>query len=92
MTINLNLTPDQERKLEELARQSGKDPSAYINEVVTVYLNGAGTKGAESFGEILAPIWDGWRQSGMTEDQIDELFGRELQQVRQERRLRKGTT
>ncbi|MGO9916003.1 MAG: hypothetical protein ACLQIB_15015 [Isosphaeraceae bacterium] len=92
MTININLTPDQERQLEELARQNGKEPAAYINDVLTAYLNGVRSKGQKTFEEILAPIWEGWRQSGMTEDQINELFGRELQEVRRERRQRKGTT
>ncbi len=92
MTININLTPDQERQLEELARQNGKEPAAYVNDVVTAYLNGVRSKGQKTFEEILAPIWEGWRQSGMTEDQINELFGRELQEVRRERRQRKRTT
>ncbi len=92
MTININLTADQERQLEELARQNGKEPAAYINDVLTAYLNGVRSKGQKTFEEILAPIWEGWRQSGMTEDQINELFGRELQEVRRERRQRKRTT
>ncbi|MGO9466375.1 MAG: hypothetical protein ACLQVF_19715 [Isosphaeraceae bacterium] len=92
MTININLTADQERQLEELARQNGKEPAAYVNDVVTAYLNGVSSKGQKTFEEILAPIWEGWRQSGMTEDQINELFGRELQEVRRERRQRKRTT
>ena len=35
MTISITLTPDQERQVEELARQSSKDPSAYVHDVVT---------------------------------------------------------
>ena len=91
MTISITLTPDQERKLAELARQHGKDPSAYVHEVVAAYLNVAGPKGDKTFEEILAPIWEGWRQSGMTEDEVDELFEQELQEVRRERRQPKGT-
>ena len=37
MTISISLTPDQESQLEELARQNGKDPSVYVNDVVTAY-------------------------------------------------------
>jgi hypothetical protein len=92
MTISISLTPDQERTLEELARQSGKDPSAYAVGVLTAYLNGVRSKSEKTFEEILAPIWEGWRQSGMTEDEIDDLFGRELQDVRRERHQREGTT
>ena len=45
MSITITLTPDQEQKLAELARQSGKDPSVYVHDVVTAYLNGAGLRG-----------------------------------------------
>src|SRR6266446_811304 len=76
MTISITLTPEYERQLEELARQNGKDPAAYVNDMVTAYLNGVGSKGEKTFEEILAPIWEGWRRSGMTEDEIDDLFGR----------------
>jgi hypothetical protein len=92
MTISITLTPEQERQLEELARQSGKDTSAYINELVTAYLEGVTPKREKTFEEILAPIWEGWRQSGMTEDEIDDLFRHELPEVRRERRQPKGTT
>src|SRR5208282_3311397 len=90
MSITISLTPNQEQKLEELARQSGKDPSVYVHDVVTAYLNGAGPKGVKMFEQILAPIWEGWRQSGMTEAEIDDLLQRELQEVRRERHQRKG--
>ena len=90
MSITITLAPDQEQKLEELARQSGKDPSVYVHDVVTAHLNGAAPKGLKTFKEILAPIWEGWRQSGMTEAEIDDLLQRELQEVRRERHQRKG--
>ncbi len=45
MSITITLTPDQEQKLAELARQSGKDPSVYVHNMVTAHLNGAGPRG-----------------------------------------------
>jgi hypothetical protein len=92
MTISITLTPDQERQLEELARHSGKDLSAYVNDVVIAYLDGVQPKGEKTFPEILAPIWEGWRKSRMSDAEIDDLFGQELQEVRRERSQRKGTT
>jgi hypothetical protein len=88
MTIHISLTPDQERQLSDLARRNGKEPSVYVNDVVTAYLKGVRSKGEKDFEEILAPIWEGWRQSGMTEAEIDNLFGQELQEARRERRQR----
>jgi hypothetical protein len=88
MTIQISLTPDQERQLSELARRNGKEPSVYVNDVVTAYLKGLRSKGEKGFEEILAPIWEGWRQSGMTDAEIDDLLGRELEEARRERRQR----
>jgi hypothetical protein len=91
MTINITLAPEEERKLAELARASGKNLAAHVHDVVIAYLNGADQIGTKSFEEILAPIWEGWRQSGMTDDEVDDLVERELQEARSERRRSKGT-
>jgi hypothetical protein len=88
MTIHISLTPDQERQLSELARRNGKEPSVYVNDIVTAYLKGVRSKGEKDFEGILAPIWEGWRQSGMTDAEIDNRFGQELQEARRERRQR----
>jgi hypothetical protein len=92
MIINISLTPEQERQLEEFARQNGKDPSVYVHDVVAAYLNGVRSKGEKTFEEILSPIWEGWRQSGMAETEIDDLFRQGLQGLRRERHQKKGTT
>ena len=55
MTISITLTPDQERKLEELANQSGKDPSSYVSDMVTAHLDGDRANREKTFEEILAP-------------------------------------
>ena len=55
-------------------------------------MNGADQKGMKSFAEIFAPIWEGWRQTGMNEGEVDNLFERELQEARNERRLPKETS
>ena len=91
MTINITLTPEEERKLAELARASGKDPAAHVHDVVTAYLNGANQQGTKSFEEILAPIWEGWHRSGMSDGEVEGLFEQELREARRERRLPKET-
>jgi predicted transcriptional regulator len=91
MTITITLTPEEERKLADLARASGKDPAAHAHDVVTAYLNGANQQGTKSFEEILAPIWEGWHRSGMSDGEVDGLFEQELQEARRERRLPKAT-
>ena len=59
--------------------------------MVTAYLNGADERGTKSFEEILAPIWEGWRQSGMTDGEVDDLMEQEFREARSERRRSKGT-
>ena len=86
MTIHITLTPDEERKLADLARARGKDPAGHAHDVVTAYLNGANQRGTKSFEEILAPIWEGWHKSGMTDGEVDGLFENELREIRGERR------
>ncbi len=44
MSIHITLTPEEERKLAELARVRGKDPAAHAHDVVAAYLNGADQK------------------------------------------------
>jgi predicted DNA-binding protein len=88
MTISITLTPDQERKLQELAHQSGKDPSNYVSDMLTAHLEKVKPQGQKTIEEILAPVWEGWRQSGMAEDEIDDLFQRELQDLRRGRQER----
>ena len=89
MSIHITLTSEQERKLSELARARGKDPAAHVHDVVTAYLDGACQHGEKSFAEILAPIWEGWRQSGITEGEAEELFEQQLREARNERRQSK---
>jgi hypothetical protein len=86
MTIHITLTPDEERKLTELASARGKDPAAHAHDVVSANSNGENQTGTKSLAEILAPIWEGWRDSGMTDGEVDELFKHELRQARGERR------
>jgi hypothetical protein len=92
MSIQITLTPEEERKLNELARARGTDAAAHAHDVVAAYLNGADPKGVKSFEEILAPIWEGWRQSGLDDGDVDALFEQELRAARIERRRPKGTS
>jgi hypothetical protein len=91
MTIHITLTPEEERRLAELARARGKDPAVRVHDVVTAYLNGPDPRGAKSFEEILVPIWEGWRQSSTADGDIDDLMEQELRDARNERRWSKGT-
>jgi len=94
MTISIELAPDEEQKLEEKARARGQVVSDYVRELIRKELNGGPpaqpTKG-KTFDEILAPIREGWEQSGLTEDEIRALFEETRAEVQRERRARKET-
>ncbi len=92
MSIQITLTPEEERKLTELARARGKDPAAHAHDVVIAYLNGTDQKGGKSFAEILAPIWHEWRQSGVADGDVYDLFEQEVREARNERRRSKETS
>ena len=90
MSIHITLTSEEERKLAILARARGKDPATHAHDVVAAYLKGADQNDRKSFEEILTPIWEGWRQSGMSDGEIDELFEQEVRQARSERGRSEG--
>ena len=69
----------------------GADPATHAHDVVAAYLNGAHENGTKSFEEILTPIWEGWQQTGIAENELNELFMKELQESRTERRRSKGS-
>jgi len=93
MTIKIELRPDEERELRELAQASGRDVSEYVHHVLTEHLRSGRSPEVTSktFDQILAPIRKGWQQSGMTEHEITALFEETRDEVRQERRARKET-
>jgi hypothetical protein len=91
MSIHITLTPDEERRLTELARARGQDAATHAHDVVIAYINGADQKSIKSFAEILEPIWQGWRDTGITDGDVDHLFEQELRDARNERRQSKGT-
>lgn len=69
------------KALGEKARQKGKSPAALVRELIEVEV-----LAAQSFDEILAPIRQGFKESGMTGEQAEAFLEDQLQQHRAERR------
>ena len=88
MTISIELRPEEERALLERARKSGRDISQYVHQVLAEHIrSGQGSEAAsKTFDEILAPVREGWRQGGMSEEEITALFEETRDEVRRERR------
>jgi hypothetical protein len=94
MTISVELAPDEERKLEEAARARGQVVSDFVRELIRNELSGEQRPKKAvggTFDEVLAPMREGWEQSGMTQDEIMALFEETRNEVRRERRARKET-
>jgi hypothetical protein len=84
MSIEIPLTPEEERRLAELAGARGKDESrrgakgAHGDNVVAPYLNGADEARMKSFEEMLAPDWAEFGRSDMADGEVDDQFKREI--------------
>ncbi len=92
MTITIDLRPEDEQVLRERARESGRELTEYVRHVLEEHIRALPGPGAapQTFDQVLAPVWEGWRQSGMTEEEIDAMFQRELEELRRDRVARRG--
>lgn len=92
MTITIELRPDDEQALRERAEASGRELPDYVRHVLEEHIRSGPRPGVapRSFDQVLAPVWEGWRQTGMSEEQIDAMFQRELEELRRDRIQRRG--
>jgi len=85
-TITIEFPPETERRLRARAAASGRDISTFIREAVEEKLE----ERKATISEILAPIHQEFRESGMSAAELDSLLEREISAARQERRLKHG--
>lgn len=89
--LEIPVTDEEFALLDARSRSAGlPGPVAYLREMIRRDLaaaNGAAPTAAKpSLNEILAPLRDEVRASGITEQELDALFDAALKQVRAERR------
>lgn len=82
MSVVLELEPEVEETLKKRAAARGSKFSVYLQNLLKEQAS------ARSYEEVMAPVWDAFEKSGMTEEQLDELIDREVKAVRAERRKR----
>jgi hypothetical protein len=70
------------RAIQELARQVNKQPETYLHDLIQ-----AEVLAARPFSEILAAFRESFRQSGLTEEEFDQLIEEELQAIRERTRV-----
>ncbi|MCI0334893.1 MAG: hypothetical protein L0228_16905 [Planctomycetes bacterium] len=84
--LQIPLPPDTEETLRERAKANGEDVSSYAARLIQEVLS------TPSVDELLAPFRRQVEESGITDDELDEL-GEELRRdVRQEKQARKAKT
>lgn len=79
-TIEITGLPEGTREaIRELSQSKGKSAEEYLRTLIEAEL-----LSQQTFAEILAPIREGFRKSGMTEEQLDVFFEEARQRVHQE--------
>lgn len=84
-TIEITGLPEGTREaIRELSQSKGKSADEYLRTLIEAEI-----LSQQTFAEILAPIREGFRKSGMTEEQLDALFEEARQKVHQEKQTEK---
>jgi hypothetical protein len=85
-TIEVTVPDDLLRLIDERARARGSDRGQVIRDIVDRELREGGRAPINTFDEVLAPIREGFAESGMSEEETRKLLESELRAVRAERR------
>lgn len=83
MSIQVELKPEVEAILQKRALDRGCDVAGYVERLIE-----KDVLAAQSFDEILAPIRQGFQESGMSEDELDALFEEEREDAFQARQAK----
>ena len=90
MTLTLKLPPETEKKLHARAAEAGQSVERVALQLLeeALEVNGGKVPGhaGKTFDEILAPVRKGWEESGLSDDQVDQLFEDTVKKVRAEKR------
>ena len=85
MTLTIQVPKNIGAVLVEKARNQGKDVAEYVENLIEKDIDRRKT-----LDEILAPLRKDFAESGMTEDDLDELIESERQAMWEEKNGRRG--
>jgi len=83
MTLTIHVSKNIGAVLEEKAKNQGKDVAEYVEDLIEKDIDHRKT-----LDEILAPVRKNFAESGMTEDELDELIESERQAMWEEKNVR----
>ncbi len=81
-TLTIHLPKDVSLALEDKAKINGKGVAEYVEDLLERQAR------RQTLDEILAPIRNGFEESGMSESDLEKLIDEEIRAVRAERRKR----
>ena len=68
MSLMIHLSPETEKRLLARATAQGQNPTEYVQQLIEKDVK------TPSLGEILAPVRQEFRESGMTEEELETLI------------------
>jgi hypothetical protein len=103
MTVTLNFAPEVEAVLRDRAARAGQSLEGYIQHLVEQEARAANGSPAtappaaaiapsadRTFDEILAPVRQGFQESGLTEEELKKLFEEAREEVWQQQERQEG--
>jgi len=82
MTLTINLSPAMLEQLKAEAEATGKDVETVVRDALDARL----ARRKQTFAEVLKPIHDAVKESGLSEEEVNGLIDEAVKQVRAERR------
>ena len=89
MPVTVHLPPETERTLREKATSTGVTLEVYLQKLAQQDAEN-GTLRTRTLDEILAPVREGFVESGMSEDELTALFEEAREEVWQEKQRQGG--
>jgi hypothetical protein len=91
VVLKIPISAKSKARLKARAEQAGLTPERYVKHLVDEDLALEQTAQTTSFEELLAPVREQFRQSGMTGDELDALIERAKTRYRERARRSKTT-
>lgn len=85
MTVTIDLGPELGEALRKKAAANGSPVNAYVRNLIEQHIDLGPT-----YEEVMAPVWKKFGDSGMTDEELNELIDRERQEIWNEKHSTRG--
>jgi predicted DNA-binding protein len=92
MTVTINLSPETEQQLQQRAAQTGQTVESFVRFLIEKEVRRpdstlpAAAETQKTFDEILAPVQQGFAESGLSDAELEALFKEAREEVWNEKR------